>query len=70
MSDNEKNEEKWTLNFRDDQCQFISDAMSYFIARAEERIGDGKYAPFDKFAAAACGRMAVEIKEQIAGVTA
>ena len=66
---NDKKEEKWAFNFRDDQCQFISDAMVYIAARASERIGDGKFAPFDRFASKQVKMMSEEIMSQIAEVT-
>lgn len=69
MSTNDKHEEKWTLNFRDDQCQLISDAMKYIVARADERIGTAKYTPFEQFSAAQVKMRAEEIVSMIADVT-
>ena len=69
MADNAKKEEKWTLNFRDDQCQLISDAMAFIINRCDERIGHGNFQPFDQFTSAAVKAQAQAIMQQIAEVT-
>lgn len=69
MSNNEKNESKWTVYLRDDQCTFIVEAMKYIEARADERIGSAKYAPFEQFTAASAKERAVEIRALIEEVT-
>lgn len=66
---NEKKEEKWTLNFRDDQCQFISDVMVFVVSRCEERIGHGNYSQFDQLTSKFTKAAAEEIMTQIAEVS-
>ena len=58
-------DDKWSLEFRQDQCEFIVATMNYIVARADIRIGNGKYEPFDQFTAQATRERAVEIKEEI-----
>ncbi len=58
----------WKITFRHDQCEFILAALDYIIARANQRIDNGKYEPFDQFAALRTKERAVEIQEDIRSV--
>ncbi len=66
---NEKKEEKWTVNLRDDQCRFIADAMDYIVRHASKRIGNGTFDTFDQFSAAQVKAQATEIAALLAEVT-
>ena len=67
MSDNEKREEKWTINLRDDQCLFIREAMAYIESRAAH--SENNRTAFTTFACDRTAERAKEIRELIASVT-
>jgi len=65
MSDNDKKEEKWTMNFRDDQLRLIREAMLYLVERAGETINLKKPDPFALLTAETVNKLAQEIADQI-----
>lgn len=58
----------WRFKFRQDQCAFIIAVMNYIVDRCDERVNNGKYAPFDQFSAIRTKERAVEIRDEIQNI--
>jgi hypothetical protein len=58
-------DDKWRLQFRDDQIEFIVASLDYIISRAGERLGVTPAKPFEEFMAKTTIDRAIEIRSYI-----
>ena len=64
MSNNGKNEEKWTVYLRDDQIKLIIMAMELVTLDSSEK-GNGTFSDFDQMSARIIGDLAQEISDHL-----